>query len=280
MIRLVAIDVDGTLIDARGRIPEDNLRALGDAVDLGVHVVVVTGRSYPFALQAVAPLPAPLTVVAYNGALARVRDGATLAARPLAVPTARRVLAATRRWRASTLVQFDRDGVGQTMVDRMSWEAPNRRGYYEKIRHLVATVEDLEHVFDDAPPLQVAFSGPVAAMAEVADELLRLDLTGAATVAMTSYPARDFALVDVNADGATKGRALAHVAAHFGVARDEVLAIGDNLNDIDMLQWAGTGVVMGNAEPDLLALGLEVTATHDEAGLALALRRHVLGAGG
>ena len=68
----------------------------------------------------------------------------------------------------------------------------------------------------------------------------------------THYPARDFSLVDVNAAGATKGGTLAAVAAHFGVARDEVFAIGDNHNDVDMLQWAGTAVVMGNAEPELL----------------------------
>ena len=58
-----------------------------------------------------------------------------------------------------------------------------------------------------------------------------------------------------------------------------MFAIGDNLNDVDMLQWAGTAVVMGNAEPELRALGLPVTARNDEGGLALALRRHVLAGG-
>ncbi len=60
---------------------------------------------------------------------------------------------------------------------------------------------------------------------------------------------------------------------HLGVARDEVFAIGDNHNDVDMLRWAGTAVVMGNAEPDVLALGLPVTAPNTEAGVAQALRR-------
>jgi hypothetical protein len=82
----------------------------------------------------------------------------------------------------------------------------------------------------------------------------------------------------VNATGATKGGALAHVAAHYGVAQADVFAIGDNHNDVDMLQWAGTGVVMGNAEPELLALGLPITAAHDQAGLAQAIRQWVLGA--
>lgn len=276
MIGLVAIDVDGTLLDARGRVPPANLAALTEVGRRGVHVVVATGRSYPFALQAVEALPAPLTVVAYNGAVARVRGGATLATRHLDRGVARRLLEATRPWRASALLQFDREGPGQTMSDRMSWDAPNRRGYYERVRHLVRVVDDLEQALDAEAPVQLAFNGGVAEMATVAEALAGIDVQAEVAVSTTTYPARDFTLVDVNAAGATKGQAVAAVARHFGVAREAVFAIGDNHNDIDMLQWAGTGVVMGNAEPTLLSLGLDVTASHDEAGLAEALRRHVL----
>jgi Cof subfamily protein (haloacid dehalogenase superfamily) len=280
VIRLAAIDVDGTLLDAHGRIPPANVAALHEAAARGVHLVVVTGRSYPFALQAVGELPDPLTLVVCNGAIARVRGGATLAVRHLDRDVARRLLAATRAWRPDTLMQFDRDGEGQTVVDRMSWDTPNRRGYYARVRHLVRTVPDLEHALDDDPPVQVAFNGPVAPMAHLTGLLLTADTSPHVSVSMTSYPARDFALVDVNAAGATKGHALADVARHLGVAREHVFAIGDNHNDIDMLQWAGTAVVMGNAEPAVLGLGLPVTADNDNAGLAQALRRYVLAASG
>ena len=60
------------------------------------------------------------------------------------------------------------------------------------------------------------------------------------------------------------------------MAREDVLAIGDNHNDVDMLTWAGTAVVMGNAEPPVRALGLPMTGTNDEAGLGQAIRRYVL----
>lgn len=275
MTRLIAIDIDGTLLDSRGRVPAGNLAAIHEAAGRGVHIAVVTGRSYPFALQAVGELPDPLTLVVYNGAVARVRDGATLAARHLAPVLARRVLAATRAWRPSTLVQFDREGAGQTMVDRMSWDTPNRRGYYQRVQHLVRACDDLEQALDDDPPVQVAFNGAVAEMLRLADVVRGLD-TDTLAVSVTSYPSRDFALVDVNAAGATKGPALADVARHFGVAREDVLAIGDNHNDIDMLTWAGTAVVMGNAEPALHGLGLPVTGTNDEAGLGEAIRRYAL----
>jgi Cof subfamily protein (haloacid dehalogenase superfamily) len=275
VIRLLAIDVDGTLLDGRGTIPPDNLDALAEAARRGLHLAVVTGRSQPYACQAVEALPDPLILICYNGAVARTRGGRTFTVRPLDPVVAHRLLVETRDVRPSTLMQFDCEGPGQTVVDRMSWDQPNRRGYYARIRHLVRQVENLEHALDGPPLVQVAFNGPVREMATLQARLSALDVGGVA-VSMTSYPARDFALIDVNAPGATKGHALADVARQLGVERHEVFAIGDNHNDIDMLRWAGTAVVMGNAEPDLLALGLPVTARHDEGGLALALRRYAL----
>ena len=75
-------------------------------------------------------------------------------------------------------------------------------------------------------------------------------------VMLTEYPQRDFSMVDVCGAGITKGSGLAAVAGQFGVAQSEVMAVGDNHNDRDMLEWAGIGVVMGNAEPELKAPGL------------------------
>ena len=276
MIRLLAIDVDGTLLDGRGRIPPANLEALHAAAARGVHLAVVTGRSYPFALPAVGDLPDPLTLVVYNGAVARVRGGETIARRTIDPSVAVRVLVATRSWRSATTVQFDRADAGQTLFDRLSWDHPNRRGYYAVVRRHVSQVDDLEAAMRDADPVQVTFNGPTAEMRRLHAELADLADWPSLSVSATHYPARDFSLVDVNAFGATKGGTLAAVATHFGVARDEVFAIGDNHNDVDMLQWAGTAVVMGNAEPELLALGYPIAPTNDEAGLAMAIKRYVL----
>lgn len=276
MTRLVAIDVDGTLLDGRGQVPAANLAALHEAAARGIHLVVVTGRSYPFVLPAVASLPDPLTLVVYNGAVARARGGETILRRTLDPEVAQRVLAQTRGWRAATTVQFDRADAGQTLYDQLSWDHPNRRGYYAKVRRHVSQVDDLEAAMHGADPVQVAFNGPTADMRRLQDELMGHPDWPALSVSATHYPARDFSLVDVNAAGASKGGALAAVAAHLGVARADVFAIGDNHNDVDMLQWAGTAVVMGNAEPEVLALGLPITASNDDAGLAAALRRYVL----
>ncbi len=126
----------------------------------------------------------------------------------------------------------------------------------------------------------MAFNGGVAEMREVAATVRSLPFADQLAVSVTEYAARDFTLVDVNAAGTTKGAALARLAARLGVSQRDVMAIGDNHNDVDMLQWAGVGVLMANAAPELHALGLPVTAEDDEAGVAQAIERWILQAPG
>jgi hydroxymethylpyrimidine pyrophosphatase-like HAD family hydrolase len=95
-------------------------------------------------------------------------------------------------------------------------------------------------------------------------------------VCLTEYERRDFSLVDVTAATATKGQALAWRAATLGLEQDQVMAIGDNLNDVEMLEFAGVPVIMGNAVAALRNRGWHETATQDEAGVAQAIRRFAL----
>jgi hydroxymethylpyrimidine pyrophosphatase-like HAD family hydrolase len=95
------------------------------------------------------------------------------------------------------------------------------------------------------------------------------------SVSLTEYDHRDFALVDVCASDTTKGSTLARLAELYGVNRSEVMAVGDNFNDRDMLAWAGTGIVMGNAAAEMKR-GLPVTGTNDEAGLAQAILEYAI----
>jgi Cof subfamily protein (haloacid dehalogenase superfamily) len=274
-IRLIAIDVDGTLLDSRGRIPEANVQAIGEATRRGIQVVVATGRSFSFALPAVAPLADPLLLIVHNGAIARQRTGETLARRLLSREAARIVLEATIAWRESTLLYFDRPRDGQIVTDRLDWTHPNRARFRQRNHDIIAEVEALEGALSE-DPIQLAFNGELMAMRAVVDALTREPMAGDLSVSITEYPQRDFALVDVCGPGTTKGQTLARVAATLGIAREEVMAVGDNHNDRDMLEWAGVGVVMGNAEPELLEAGFERTARNDDAGLAAAIRAWAL----
>ena len=99
------------------------------------------------------------------------------------------------------------------------------------------------------------FNGSVAPMRALAQALRSLPVADRIAVAVTEYELRDFSLVDVNAAGCSKGTTLARWASSRGVTRDEVMAVGDNLNDVDMLDFAGVAVVMGIATDALKSRG-------------------------
>ncbi len=275
MIRLIGIDVDGTLLDSRGQLPPENLSAIQDAAAAGIHVAIVTGRSFFFALPAVQRLPDPLTLVVHNGAIVRTRSGETLVRRLLPRAVALDVLAATAGWRESAVVIFDRPLAGQMVYDRLDWSHPNRSKFRERNSEIIEQVTSLEEaIIED--PIQVAYNGDVQSMRHLIDSLAAHPACRTLAVSLTEYVQRDFSLVDVCAANTTKGTGLAALAAYMNIPQDEVMAIGDNFNDREMLAWAGVGVVMGNAAPDLLDAGFEQTTTNDDAGLARAIRRFAL----
>jgi len=273
VIRLIGIDVDGTLLDSRGHLPEANRVAIHDAVAAGIHVALVTGRSYPFARPVADPLPSAVTLIVSSGAVERSMDGAVLARRLLDRRIAKGILAATHPYRDHTALIFDRDDANQIVFETMNWEHPGRKHYWLRNQHLIGQVIPLEQALVE-DPIEVMFNGAAAAMRSLT-ELLQRDARDFA-VSLTEYVHRDFSLVDITAPEATKGRALAWRAGQLGLGRDEVMAVGDNFNDLEMLEYAGTPVVMANAVDGMKRPGWHVTGHQDESGLAQAIHRFAL----
>ena len=273
MIRLIGIDVDGTLLDSKGHVPAANREAIHDAVAAGVHVALVTGRSYPFARPVADSLPDSLTLIVSSGAVERAMDGTTLARRLLNRTVAKAVLDVTRPYRDAAALIFDRDEDRQLVFESMDWEHPARKAYWARNQSRIARSPSLEEALVE-DPIQVMFNGAVDTMRTLADSL-REDATDFA-VSLTEYAHRDFSLVDITSPFATKGRALAWRARKLGLTRDHVMAIGDNFNDLEMLEFAGTPVVMANAVDGLKERGWHVTGHQDEAGLAEAIRTFAL----
>jgi len=273
MIRLIAIDVDGTLLDTRGQIPQANIDAIHDAVSAGIHIALVTGRSYPFARPIAEPLPASITLIVSNGAVERDMDGSRVARRLLDRQIARAVLDSTRPFRELAALVFDRDADRQVMFETMDWEHPGRKAYWARNHSLIAQSVPLEDALVE-DPIQVMFNGGVDAMRSLYCAL-HADANGF-SVSLTEYVHRDFSLIDVTAPNATKGRALAWRAAQLGLSREEVMAVGDNFNDLEMLEFAGLPVVMANAVDGLKQRGWAVTGDNENAGLAEAIRRFAL----
>jgi Cof subfamily protein (haloacid dehalogenase superfamily) len=272
-IRLIGIDVDGTLLDTEGRLLDSNREAIHDAVAAGIHVALVTGRSYPFARPVADPLPSAITLIVSNGAVERSMDGGILARRLLSRSVAREVLDSTRPYRDAAALIFDRDDGRQVIFESMDWEHPGRRNYWLRNQRMIAQTVPLEEALVE-DPIQVMFNGAVDAM-RVLTETLRREARDFA-VSLTEYAHRDFSLIDITAPTATKGRALAWRAEQLSLTRAEVMAIGDNFNDLEMLQFAGTPVVMANAVDGLKEHGWHVTGHQNEAGLANAIRKFAL----
>ena len=275
MIRLIAIDIDGTLLDGRGALPPRNRRSVHRALERGIQVALVTGRAFHHALpvaEALAPERAPnaLALIVSNGALTKRVDGTTLDGRRMPRGTARAIVAAMRPHHRGVAVVFDRPDERQYAYEGIDWSHPQRQWYYERNRRFMTRVEPIESALTE-DPAQVAYTGGVGRMRELADAVRRLPQASDITITLTEYAERDFSLLDLIAGGWSKGAALKAWTHRLGLARSAVMAVGDNLNDREMLAFAGRPVVMGNAVEPLKRLGWEITANHDDCGLADAI---------
>jgi HAD superfamily hydrolase (TIGR01484 family) len=271
--RLLALDIDGTLLRSDKTVSPRTLEALGAAQRAGVRVVLVTGRRYPAARRVAAQLPCDVDLVLHNGALV-IEGGEVIRCRPLDREVARVCVRLGREAAADPVVHCGRAGEGLLLVEGVAPSNTLLAYYLDRSHPDVRNVVDLETALDE-DPIQVMFGGGLAAMAALRGRLEQ-ELGPRARVERTIYPRLGVSLLDVIDPGVGKAEALGFLQARFGVAAAETLAIGDNWNDHEMLAAAGLGLVMGNADPEMLALGLPVLPTNDEDGVALAIERHVL----
>lgn len=274
-VQLIALDIDGTLLSSRFTVSERNRAAIAEATRRGIEVALVTGRRYDFAMPVAQQIDSPLTMIVNNGALVRTKEGKTLVRHLLPRDTALRVLEATPAWRDATSVVFDRPLSNQVMMETIDLEDGIRGAYYKWNRPFLGKAKPLETCLVE-DPIQVMFSGPVQPMRAAEQALRGVQFTEDFALAVTAYESKDFSMIDVLNPRVSKGVALAEWASLRGIAREEIMAIGDNHNDEEMLSFAGIPVVMENAVPELKTRGWHVTHTNDNDGVAAAIERFAL----
>jgi HAD superfamily hydrolase (TIGR01484 family) len=205
---------------------------------------------------------------------------------PLPLPAAREILRIGRRMNADLLVSDDTGETGLMVYDHHSransalvrYVAWAKRLHGEDGESGVREVAALEDYLDH-DPVHVAFSGGCAAMAEL-ENVLQKELGDTVKIFRTAYPRIDFTLLDLVHPQVSKGTGVAAAAKELQIDRQDVLAIGDNFNDLEMLRFAGIGVVMANADPALRELhDFHTTSSNDEDGVAVAIERFILGPG-
>jgi Cof subfamily protein (haloacid dehalogenase superfamily) len=274
-VRLIALDIDGTLLDSRWQLPEANRAAIAEATRRGIEVALVTGRRYDFAMPVAHQLDSKLTLIVSNGALIRSKEGRTHLCHLLPKHTAAQVLHLTTEWREGAAVIFDRERENQLMLESLDPDDSLRYAYYSRNMEFIGLARPLESCLTE-DPIQVMLSGRIEAMLEAEARLRAAPFAEEFRLAVTSYERKDFAMIDVIPPGCSKGSSLAEWAALRGIAREEILAIGDNHNDLEMLTFAGIPVVMGNGVPELKTYGWHETGSNDENGVALAIEQFAL----
>jgi Cof subfamily protein (haloacid dehalogenase superfamily) len=259
--RLVATDVDGTLLDPDERVPPRVVAVVERLVAGGVGFVLVTGRPPRWIPPVVAQLDvASLAVCANGSVLYDAAEDRVLWANTLAPDVLARLAAAATETLPGCRLAVERVDLGAPFVAEPGY----RHAWVDGDDEIAAD----RSVLLDQPAVKLLIRGPrlssdamVAALTPVIGH--EADLT-------FSYPR---GLVEVSPPGVTKATGLAEVARRHGVAAADVVAFGDMPNDLEMLRWAGHGVAMCNAHAALLEVADEVTASNAEDGLALVLER-------
>ncbi len=281
-IRLIAIDIDGTLMPSSGlRVSPRNCEALRAAEAAGIEIVIATGRREAYAMPLISQvgLNENSVMVSSNGAVIRRFDGNLIARQFLQAHLARRLCSELREY--GTLVfTFDRSGAGSLVIESLKQLRGLIERWVEANRPFLTEVCPLERAFDgDELPIQSMVCGDVEQMRQAEEKLRARGLGHLISMHRTEYPRRSLSILDLLPFGCSKGAALHRLAQLWNLRREEVMAVGDNLNDIEMLEYAGRSVVMANGSEEMLAMaqqrGWEITASNDQDGVALAVESAV-----
>lgn len=297
-LRAVAIDMDGTLLGSAGVVSERNLAALRAAAEAGVQVVIATGRRHSYAMKVLRglDLPESTMLISSNGTVTRALDARLVRRSELPRASAVWLCDHLREYRNALVFTFDRVGAdgedvrGALVVEQLEHLHGSIGAWMTANDPYIEQTDSMEeHLLrcTDAP-IQAMLCGTMARMRQAEERLLEHEHvfmhghsaeerihTARVAIHRTEYPARDLAIVDLLPGQCSKGAALQDLCADLEIKTCDLLAIGDNWNDLPMFEVAGTCVVMANAPAELKArarsAGWEIGRGHDEDGVAAAI---------
>jgi len=276
-VRLIAVDIDGTLIDSTLEVPAANLQALRRSREAGVHIVLVTGRRHRFAMPVAEQLGFECCLISSNGAISRSTTGKLHYADMLPRDIAHNLCEYMSAFSGCTVLTFDKEERGAIVVERTDELGTNIQRWIDKNRMYIEEVAPITTALI-CDPVQAMFCGTIERMAAAEARLNDGTFAGEISILKTQYDHRDLCILDVLKHGCSKGSALARWAAHLGIPPREVMAIGDNYNDVEMLEFAGFPFIMANASDDLKRNGWPVTLDNDACGVAAAVDEVLAGA--
>jgi len=281
-VRLVAIDMDGTLLPTFAKkISDRTALALKAAQEAGITVAIATGRrtAYTVPMLEDLGLRADMPLITSNGAVTRTLGGESIDRRHMEARVARGLCGLLREFGA-VVFTFDRPGRGELVLENLELTHGRISLWVEANRDAIEVVKPLEDALPDGEdPIQGMVTGTVGQMRLAELALKASEWRASCESVRTEYPARDLSILDLLPQGVSKGWAVERLARRLGIDRKETMAIGDNWNDVDMLEWAGQGVMMGNAAQELRTMakmrGWKQAPPNDQEGVAHVLEAAV-----
>ena len=291
-IRMITVDLDGTLLNPEARVSPHNLAALHAAADAGVHITVATGRRHTYAMHVLRAIgmPPQTVMITSNGAVVRTLAGDLIERTFMPNSTARWLCGHLGEFRNALVITFDKlgpdgeDEKGALVVEDLKDLTFSIGAWMRSNERYLETFNPIEDALDGDPPIQMMLCGTVERMRRAELRMLedpRVHPVGDATpdalltLNRTEYAEKDLSLLDILPAGCSKGNSLLRLAASQGIGPEEIMAIGDNYNDLSMLEVVGRPVLMGNAPLDLQAAALDrqwrITTTNEVDGVADAI---------
>lgn len=271
-VRLVALDLDGTLLDPFGRLTPTVSRAVARLAESDLRVVLCTGRRFRTALPHARALGLEGAIIVNNGVLVKdVATGKTLEHAYLPGPLVGEVIAHVRSL-GPPLVYVDayHDGI-DIFTETLERAHPFQREYTTDHLDFISVVEDVSSARSDGVIMVSAMADEtaLAALLDAARERFG-ERVHTHTLLNKNYQGH---ILEFLSPDAGKWRALARLAASWGIAAEEIAAVGDDANDAEVLRHAGLGIAMGNALPAVRAAADLVVSSNAEGGAAEALER-------
>jgi HAD superfamily hydrolase (TIGR01484 family) len=229
-----------------------------------------------FAMPIAEGLGFDLWLISSNGAVTKSTRGEHFFTDKLPAATARKLIHHMDEFRGNAVLTFDREDRGALVIERADDFHGSISRWMEKNAAYIEHVVPLEKALT-CDPIQAMYCGSIDRMQKAQERLKQARIADEITVLKTEYVARDLTIVDILKAGCSKGHALERWSRHRGVIRNQVMAIGDNYNDVEMLEFAGVPVIMGNACSELKQFGWMETASNEHSGVAAAVEQ-VLGA--
>lgn len=272
-IKMVGLDMDGTLLTTEKELTEHTREILREAISRGVAVIPATGRPLTGIPEEVLEFPGVRYAVASNGArIVDLEENRVIYEELVSYETGRRVLEICSRY--DSMLEIYYDGVSYAdeeklkRIDEYVPRAPMARyiaGTRQTVPDVMALFEERKAPTDKVHALFRTKEEREKAWQEVEKEVPDIEITGALSNN-----------IEVNAKGVNKGKGLLILGELLGIRREEIMAVGDGSNDIAMLREAGLGVAMENATDEVKAAADVITLSNDEEGAAAAIEKYVL----